>query len=107
MSEIHDEVNSNSHDDPSTIIRGFAAQAAVPHSGSKLQSGHLGPPEASQTTAGKTYVDYICRLDDEQNTTVGIVEIVGKQEEKPFRSLEELLIILATAEVGAVIKWEK
>jgi len=107
MSEIHDEAYSNSQDNPSTIIRGFVAHAAVPHSGSKPQSGHLDTPGASKTTAGDTYVDCIYRRDDEQNAAVGIVEIVGTQEEKPFRSLEELLIILNTAELGAVIKWER
>lgn len=52
-------------------------------------------------------VDCISRKDDEQNAAFGIVEILGMQEVKPFKSLEELLTILDTAEVGAVIKWEK
>lgn len=52
------------------------------------------------------YVDRIYQLDDEKNSVVGIVEIVGMQEKKSFRSLEELLTILNEVEVGAVIKWE-
>jgi hypothetical protein len=107
MSEIDVKAYTNSQDSSSTIIGGFAAHAAVPHSGSKPQFGHLNPPEVSKTTAGETYIDCICRRDDEQNAAVGIVEIVGTQEEKPFRTLEELLIILNTAVVGAVIMWEK
>lgn len=34
----------------------------------------------------------------------GIVEIVDMQEEKPFKSLEELLTILNATKVGAVIQ---
>ena len=52
-------------------------------------------------------VNCMCRRDDEQNNVTGIVEIVGTQEEKPFRSLEELLTILNTVEAGAVIKWKR
>ncbi len=55
----------------------------------------------------QSYVDRIYRRDDEQNIVAGIVEIVGTQEEKSFRSLEELLTILNMAEGGAIIKWEK
>ncbi|HXY53634.1 MAG TPA: hypothetical protein VEM40_03070 [Nitrospirota bacterium] len=64
-------------------------------------------PGATKTTAGGTHVDCIYGRVDEENGAIGIVEIVGTQEEKPFRSLEELLIILNTAEVGALIKWER
>jgi len=52
-------------------------------------------------------VNCMYRRDDEQNSVAGIVEIVGTQEEKPFRSLEELLTILNTVEAGAVIKWKR
>ncbi len=55
----------------------------------------------------QSYVDRIYRRDDEQNIVAGIVEIVGTQEEKSFRSLEELLTILNMAEGGAIITWEK
>jgi len=107
MSEIYDEACSNSQDSSPTISGGFASLAAVPHSGSEPQSRHLASHDASKTTAGDSYVDCICRRDDDQNAAVGIVEIVGTQEEKPFRSLEELLIILNTTKVGAVITWKK
>ena len=107
MSEIYDEAYSNSQDSSPTISGGFASFAAVPHSGSEPKSRHLASPDASKTTAGTSYVDCICRRDDERNAAVGIVEIVGTREEKPFRTLEELLIILNTAEVGAVIMWKK
>ncbi len=48
-------------------------------------------------------VDCIFRPEDEQNVFAGVIEIVGTQEVKPFRSLEELLAILDAALVGAVI----
>lgn len=42
--------------------------------------------------------------DDELKAVAGIVEIVDMQEEKPFKSLEELLTILNATKVGAVIQ---
>ena len=107
MSEVYEETYSNYQDDPSEIIGDFPADPGVPHSGSKLQFSNLEPHCANKTQAEDTSVDYIYWRDDEQNAAVGIVEIVATQEEKPFRSLEELLIILNTAEVGAVIKWQR
>ena len=100
-------MTKHSQDNPSTNIGCFAAHAAVPHSGAKPKSGHLDSPGASETTAGDTYADCIYGRDDEQNGAIGIVEIVETQEKKPFKSLEELLIILNAAEAGAVIKWER
>lgn len=50
--------------------------------------------------------DFIVRRDDELKAFAGIVEIVDMQEEKPFKSLEELLAILNATKVGIVIKWE-
>jgi len=107
MSEIYDEAYTDGNDSSSTIIGGFAAHASVPHTGSKPQAGYLDGADVSKTKAKDSFVDCICRRDDERNVAVGIVEIVGTREEKPFRTLEELLIILNTAEVGAVIMWKK
>jgi hypothetical protein len=50
--------------------------------------------------------DFIVRRDDELKAFAGIVEIVDMQEEKPFKSLEELLAILNATKVGIVIRWE-
>ncbi len=53
------------------------------------------------------YIIRIYRRDDEQNAIAGIVEIVDRQEEKPFKTHEELLAILKAAKAGAKIVWER
>ncbi len=55
----------------------------------------------------ENYIVRIYRRDEEQNVIAGIVEIVGKQEEKPFKTHEELLAILKAAKTGAKIVWER
>ncbi len=54
----------------------------------------------------ENYIVRIYRRDDEQNAIAGIVEIVERQEEKPFKDLKELLAILNAAKAGAHIIWE-
>ncbi len=54
----------------------------------------------------ENYIVRIYRRDDEQNAIAGIVEIVDRQEEKPFKDIKELLAILDAAKAGAQIKWE-
>jgi hypothetical protein len=54
----------------------------------------------------ENYIVRIYRRDDELNAIAGIVEIVGTQEEKPFKTHEDLLVILNTAKAGATIVWE-
>ena len=55
----------------------------------------------------ENYIVRIYRRDDEQNTIAGIVEVVGTQEKKTFKTHEELLAILNAAAPGANIVWEK
>lgn len=47
----------------------------------------------------------ICRWNYEQNVVAGIVEVVGTQEQKPFKTHEELLAILESAKAGTIV-WE-
>ncbi len=54
----------------------------------------------------ENYIVRIYRRDEEQNTIAGIVEIVDKQQEKPFKDIKELLTILDAAKAGARIVWE-
>ena len=54
----------------------------------------------------ENYIVRIYRRDDEQNAVAGIVEVVGTQEEKPFKTHEELLAILNVAKAGAKIVWK-
>ncbi len=51
---------------------------------------------------------YIVRIyrQDEQNIMVGIVEVVGTEEQKPFKTQEELLAILNEAKASVKILWE-
>ncbi len=51
---------------------------------------------------------YIVRIyrQDEQNIMAGIVEVVGTQEQKPFKTQEELLAILNEAKASVKILWE-
>lgn len=54
----------------------------------------------------ENYVVRIYRRDSELNAVAGIVEIVDKQEEKPFKNHKELLAILKMVRVGASITWK-
>ncbi len=54
----------------------------------------------------ENYIVRIYRRDDERNTIAGIVEIVSTQEEKPFKTFEDLLAILNTAQTRSNIVWE-
>ncbi len=54
----------------------------------------------------ENYIVRIYRRDDEQNAIAGIVEIVDRQEEKPFKDFNELLAILNAARAGAKIVWK-
>ncbi len=54
----------------------------------------------------ENFIVRIYRRDDTQNTIAGIVEIVDRQEEKPFKDMKELLAILDAAKTGANIVWE-
>jgi hypothetical protein len=54
----------------------------------------------------ENYIIRIYRRADERDAVAGIVEIVGTQEEKPFKTHEELLAILNMAKDGATIIWE-
>ncbi len=54
----------------------------------------------------ENYVVHICRRDDEQRTIAGVVEIADTREEKPFKTREELLVILSAAKAGAYIVWK-
>jgi hypothetical protein len=54
----------------------------------------------------ENYIVRIYRRDEEQNAIAGIVEIVGTQKEKPFKSQVELLAILKMAKAGSTIVWE-
>jgi len=54
----------------------------------------------------ENYIVRNYRRDDELKDVASIVEIVDMQEEKHFKSLEELLTILNATKVGAVIKWD-
>jgi hypothetical protein len=54
----------------------------------------------------ENYVVRIYRRDDEQKDIAGIVEVVGTQQQKPFKTHEELLAILNMAKAGATIVWE-
>ncbi len=54
----------------------------------------------------ENYIVRIYRRDHEQNAIAGIVEVVGTQEEKPFKTYEELLAILNMAKGGTMIVWE-
>jgi hypothetical protein len=54
----------------------------------------------------ENYIVRIYRRDQEQNAIAGIVEVVGTQEEKPFKTHEELLAILNRAKAGATIVWK-
>jgi hypothetical protein len=54
----------------------------------------------------ENYIVRIYRRDDELNAIAGIVEVVGTQEEKPFKTHEELLAILKMAKAGSTIVWE-
>ncbi len=53
-----------------------------------------------------SYIVRIYRQDDGQNVLAGIVEVVGLQEQKPFRTPEELLAILHAAKAPIKIVWE-
>jgi hypothetical protein len=54
----------------------------------------------------ENYVVRIYRRDNELNAVAGIVEIVDKQEEKPFKTHEELLTILKMVREGSTIAWK-
>lgn len=54
----------------------------------------------------ENYIVRIYRRDEEQNVMAGIVEVVGTQEEKTFKTNEELITILNAAVPGANIVWE-
>jgi ribonuclease PH len=54
----------------------------------------------------ENYIIRIYRRNGEKKAVAGIVEVVGTQEEKPFKTHEELLAILDMAETGATIIWE-
>ncbi len=54
----------------------------------------------------ENYIVRIYRRDSDHKIIAGIVEIVSTQEEKPFKTHEELLAILNTAEPGTNIVWE-
>lgn len=54
----------------------------------------------------ENYIVRIYRRDDEQNAFAGIVEVVGTQEQKPFKTHEELLAILNLAKAESTIVWE-
>jgi len=51
----------------------------------------------------ENYIVRIYRRNDEQNTIAGIVEVVGTEEEKAFKTHEELLAILKMAKAGSTI----
>ncbi len=50
-----------------------------------------------------SYIVRIYRQDDEQDAFAGIVEVVGKQEQKAFKTQEELLAILNAAKGSDVL----
>jgi hypothetical protein len=54
----------------------------------------------------ENYVVRIYRRDSELNAVAGIVEIVDLQENKPFKTHEELLAILKMVRVGSTITWK-
>ncbi len=53
-----------------------------------------------------SYIVRIYRQDHEQNVLAGIVEVVGTQEHKPFKTPEDLLAILHAAKAPIKIVWE-
>ncbi len=53
-----------------------------------------------------SYIVRIYRRDDDQNASAGIVEVVKTQEQKAFKTRDELLAILNLVERNAVIVWE-
>ncbi len=53
-----------------------------------------------------SYIVRIYRQDDEQDAFAGIVEVVGTEEKKPFKTPEELLTILNEAMASVKIVWE-
>ncbi len=54
----------------------------------------------------ENYIVRIYRRDDGMDNIAGIVEVVGTQEQKPFKTHEELLAILNVAKPGTTIDWE-
>jgi len=50
----------------------------------------------------ENYIVRIYRRDDDQNAIAGIVEVVGTQEQKPFKTHKELLAILNMAKAEQV-----
>jgi len=54
----------------------------------------------------ENYIVRIYRRDDGMDNMAGIVEVVGTQEQKPFKTHEELLAILNVAKSGTRIDWE-
>ena len=55
----------------------------------------------------ENFIVRINRQDDVQDVVAGIVEVVGTQEEKPFKTHEELLAILSMAKAGTMIVCRK
>ncbi|NTW59575.1 MAG: hypothetical protein HGA43_10440 [Nitrospirae bacterium] len=54
----------------------------------------------------ENYIVRIYQRDDEKNIIAGIVEVVGTQERKPFKTNDELLAILNMAKAGSTIVWK-
>ena len=54
----------------------------------------------------ENYIVRIYRRDNEKKALAGIVEIVSTQEQKPFKTNEELMAILCSVKAGGNIVWE-
>ncbi len=54
----------------------------------------------------ESYIVRIYRRDEKQRFVAGIVEVVGTQEEIPFKTHEELLAILGPVKKGSKIIWD-